>query len=491
MATPSVLTVPSMYGDGILYSGPSAYGPELASQPVDLQTDFANNSGGTITSANTFDTVGGSFDGIASQLSAFSLTVGNTYEIEIRGITTSNGFTLGDLATTGNQYGSGFGVHRFVSLNTRLWIRQNNTTGTTTITHLSIRQVTQGSDFDFTRGTTGTRINEEGYIEDVPYNLITYSEDFSVWSKEATVTLTANYGLAPNGPQTSTRMQMDANDSIFRSVSSGNTFSVHIKGAAGETIRLANGGSLTHTLTGRWDRISLYDTGNISSLITINTYSSATARDIQIWGAQVVKGDQPKNYLPTTDRLNLPRLNYPVYGGCPSLLLEPQRTNRNSESEDLSQWDPVHGSVSTDLITNPTGNTNKSYWIPDTTNNFHHIDRSSSVTSGLQYTISIFLKSDGSDFTNFVLLNTPQGNADGNAGPIVDIKNGTKVGFNNADYDVNIVDYVNGWRRYAWTVTTNTTTLELNVNPLPTSAISSYNGNGNNGIYVYGLPFGS
>ena len=29
MATPSVLTVPSMYGDGILYSGPSAYGSEL------------------------------------------------------------------------------------------------------------------------------------------------------------------------------------------------------------------------------------------------------------------------------------------------------------------------------------------------------------------------------------------------------------------------------------------------------------------------------
>ena len=27
MATPSVLTVPSMYGDGILYSGPTVFGP--------------------------------------------------------------------------------------------------------------------------------------------------------------------------------------------------------------------------------------------------------------------------------------------------------------------------------------------------------------------------------------------------------------------------------------------------------------------------------
>jgi len=206
-----------------------------------------------------------------------------------------------------------------------------------------------------------------------------------------------------------------------------------------------------------------------------------------MWGAQFVKGDKVKNYLPTTDRLNLPRLNYPTYGGCPSLLVEPQRINRNSESEDLSQWIAANGSVSTDLIVNPTGNTNKSYWIPDTTNNFHHIDNSSSVTSGQQYTISIFLKPDGSDFLNFVILNTPTGNVNSNSGPIVNIKNGTKVGFFNSDYDVDIVSYGNGWNRYAWTVTTNATTLKLDVNPIPTSSVSSYNGNGNNGIYVYGL----
>jgi len=172
MATPSVLTVPSMYGDGILYSGPSDYGSEIASQPVDLLNDFLKNQNGVIVDANTFTSSGGSLDGIRSRDGSFTLPVGTAFEIEIRGTTTSNGITLGSFSGGGNEYGSGFGVHRFVSLNNRLFIRQRDSAGTTTITYLSIKQVTQGSDFDFTRDTSGTRINEEGYIEDVMYLII-------------------------------------------------------------------------------------------------------------------------------------------------------------------------------------------------------------------------------------------------------------------------------------------------------------------------------
>ena len=40
---------------------------------------------------------------------------------------------------------------------------------------------------------------------------------------------------------------------------------------------------------------------------------------------QLVKGDQPKDYLKTTDRLDIPRIDYT--NGEPSILLEPSRTN--------------------------------------------------------------------------------------------------------------------------------------------------------------------
>ncbi len=137
-------------------------------------------------------------------------------------------------------------------------------------------------------------------LEPQSTNLITNSNLFTSWNKEATVTLTANYGISPDGTQNSTRMQMDANDSIYISKTSGLTASVYVKGTEGETIRLSNGSALTHTLSGQWDRIQVYDSGSISILISINTYSGATARDIEIFGAQVEALSYATSYIPTS-----------------------------------------------------------------------------------------------------------------------------------------------------------------------------------------------
>jgi len=91
-----------------------------------------------------------------------------------------------------------------------------------------------------------------------------------------------------------------------------------------------------------WYRCSIRFNDTISNIrlypaVADNDLTGASG-NIYIQNAQLVKGDQPKNYLPTTDRLNLPRLNYPVYGGCPSLLVEPQRQNLITYSQDFSQW---------------------------------------------------------------------------------------------------------------------------------------------------------
>ncbi len=366
MATPSVLTVPSMYGDGILYSGPSAYGSEIASQPVDLQTDFVNNLGGVIVDANTFTSSGGGLDGIRSKDSSFTLPVGTAFEIEIRGTTTSNGITLGNFGGGGNEYGSGFGVHRFVSLNNRLFIRQKDSAGTTTITHLSIRPLTQGSDFDFTRDTTGTRINEEGYIEDVPYNIVPQSNQFdTTWIKTNTTVTGGQSGYY----NTLNAWKIDILSSFAQveqavSTSGVQTFSVYAKAGTLNFVRLRvdhssfsgtyfdlqNGviGSTVGTTNtsmenvgGGWYRCSISFVNNTTRVriypATANNDLTATSGNIFIQNSQLVKGDQPKNYLPTTDRLNLPRLNYPAYGGCPSLLLEPQRNNVITYSEDFTQ----------------------------------------------------------------------------------------------------------------------------------------------------------
>lgn len=128
-------------------------------------------------------------------------------------------------------------------------------------------------------------------------NLFSYSQDFSQWNKEATVTLTPNYGTSPSGANDSTRMQMNANDSLYLdSLGSSKTFSIYVKGTQGETIRLSNGVGQAFTLTGNWDRIQLYDTSASSTLYSINTYSGATARDMEIWGGQLEDSSSASAY---------------------------------------------------------------------------------------------------------------------------------------------------------------------------------------------------
>jgi hypothetical protein len=55
-------------------------------------------------------------------------------------------------------------------------------------------------DFTFTRATTATRVNSDGLVELVPYNLLEQSETFdnAIWTK-TTTTVVANAETAPNG----------------------------------------------------------------------------------------------------------------------------------------------------------------------------------------------------------------------------------------------------------------------------------------------------
>ena len=84
---------------------------------------------------------------------------------------------------------------------------------------------------------------------------------------------------------------------------------------------------------------------------------------------------------------NVPRLNYPlidgVVNGCPSLLLEPLRTNLIQYSEDFSQgyWTKSGSSVVSGF-TSPDGTTNAFKLVEDTANSTHTILNNSITTSG-------------------------------------------------------------------------------------------------------------
>ena len=133
-------------------------------------------------------------------------------------------------------------------------------------------------------------------------NLLQYTEDFTngYWLN-ATATVTPNYGTAPDGTQTSTRLQFaGANLAILKgnilSSSMPSTASCWIKGPVGETLQFEASLATANlvTLTGAWQRATRPDATGQS--FVIGTYGGATARDIEVWHPQFELGLDATDY---------------------------------------------------------------------------------------------------------------------------------------------------------------------------------------------------
>ena len=135
-------------------------------------------------------------------------------------------------------------------------------------------------------------------------NLVQFSEYFGGWNKSTgAITITQNYGISPEGVKNSSRIQFTSSSqhiNISTSLGVGvvSTGSVYIKGTNGETIEFDTGGAGSlKTLNGDWQRIEVTST-SVSSLFLINTFNGATARDIEVWGAQCEQASYPSSYIP-------------------------------------------------------------------------------------------------------------------------------------------------------------------------------------------------
>jgi len=185
---------------------------------------------------------------------------------------------------------------------------------------------------------------------------------------------------------------------------------------------------------------------------------------------------------------NVPRLDY-TGSTCPSVLIEPQRTNLalRSEEFDNASWTKSNISVSANLINSPDGTQDADKLIEDSLTNQKAIFNSVSSTSSIPYTFSLFLKSDGSgrnarigifdsSFANsgYILFNSVNGTLS-NQGT-----NGTGV-VNSSS----VVNYGNGWYRVSITVTLTATTIR-SVVYLASGNNTTYAGNGTSGVYIWG-----
>jgi hypothetical protein len=353
-------------------------------------------------------------------------------------------------------------------------------------------------DLSVVRATTATRVNSAGLVELVPYNLLQYSEQFDngAWIK-ITTTLTSGQS-DPFGGNNAYKWNSSAigvtqlsqsfstgadvcNISIYAKAGSTSILNIWIGSAV--TFDLANGsvtsGTGTITSVGNgWYRCST-NRSSISLTNTLNPYFSAasTSDFIYIYGGQAVEGSTAKDYQKTETRLNIPRLDY-SNGTCPSLLVEPQRTNTCLYSEDLSNaaWTKLRLNVTANAITAPNGIATADKLIATAVSGDHSAFQI--TTSGVAKSLSVYAKAGE---YNYVFLGDD--NFD-NRGAFFNLSNGT-ISQNTSPYTAKIEDAGNGWYRCSISAS-NWVNVPALIGLSQNGTTLTFTGNGTNGIYVWG-----
>ena len=174
-----------------------------------------------------------------------------------------------------------------------------------------------------------------------------------------------------------------------------------------------------------------------------------------VYGAQLVEGSSALTYQKTVDRLDIPRIDY-TGGGCPSILLEPLRTNIVLRSQEFDNASFVKNlsSVSANTTTAPDGTLTADTWTGDGTSGVHYITQAVSATSGVAYTQSVFAKKGTNNFLQITGTGTIYTTATVFAN--FDLNTGV-VGLSGAGATATITDFGNGWYRCTMTATATAT----------------------------------
>lgn len=392
-----------------------------------------------------------------------------------------------------------------------------------------------GADFGFTRGGTRTR-KAATYVEGVPYNLLSRSEEFdnAVWVKDATTGSTASANLINNpltGILTADKLNEDGSNGLHYTYQTqtsvaGSRYTTSIYAKAGERsivwlyghtaatatayFNLTTGvvgtvsGSGTplasiESLGNGWYRCVLTYTPSATTSASgfgvtttdgVNSYIGTVGNGAYFFGAQHVAGTSARDYFATTNRQNVPTLDY-TGSTCPALSLEPARTNLllQSEAFETASWTKTNETVTANAAAGPNNlSTADAMFETATANALHNTSQSvSKAASALKYTLSISVKPNGRDWVRLTLSSGSNG-----AGKRFNITTGA-IGSTNIDGigwtldDWHIVQEANGFYRVDITVTSDTaTSIATNVVLGAADGTESYTGDVTKGVYLYG-----
>jgi len=175
---------------------------------------------------------------------------------------------------------------------------------------------------------------------------------------------------------------------------------------------------------------------------------------------------------------NVPRRDF-LNGGCGELLVEPQRTNKLIQSEDFSiTWSNTGTSITVNQTSSPDGNETADLLSNDGTNGFHTIRQVVSVTTGVEYSFSVFVKKKTIGSNNFYLN---VGSAGGGGSVFIDLNNYSIVGGTGT-----VTPYANGWFRISVQTTATSTGNSAFDCGFSDGTTRSYTGDNTTEVYIWG-----
>jgi len=366
-------------------------------------------------------------------------------------------------------------------------------------------------DFTFSGGDGGTRVNQQGYIEVTPANLMTYSEVVSNWTGNLfnnwiVCAVTSDIVIAPNGTLTGDRIGNgygSFNQSAPATPGQTYTYSVYLKnvslsasfyvyvawGLNGSLVSYSTAGAqinVSTLSTTEWTRLTFTATAPSSGInqmqfgpCPFTGYgTNPSGQQLDVWGGMINIGTTAKPYQPTTDRLNYPRITY--QNGRGALLSEPQRTNVNTYSQAITGSNGYNlggCSLTGNNTISPDGTQNATLFVESANSNYHRFYKYSTGTQSAKvWTIFAKYKPGGREWLTM------------DAGPLVyfNIANGT-LGNTSSDIITQIEPYKDGWYRCTYIDPTSAVDLCFIGAATYNGDPGNYAGDGRDCFWVWGM----
>jgi hypothetical protein len=401
---PSILLTPTAYDNGSLHSVKPVYSlsEELITNGT-FDTDLSGwqTDGVNATNTITWEPNGARFVCVDKNIGLAQsnvLTIGRTYKLTCDVAITTGKIGL-DGATSGvtTDLVEGFNEIMFTAISTTFKIKRILQPSNCFLDNVSVVEVDKlSADFTFNRGSNlaATRVNKSGLIEKGRENLLLQSNQFdTTWSTPAGGISTSTSGQTGyDGSSDAWLLSKTAsgNSRLIQTINSSGltTFSLYAKEGTLKMVRLLGlgGGNPEAHFNLNTGNIDVVDSDVIASNIqsvgsgwyrcsisfddTITEFriypleaqgDTTTLGNVYIQDAQLEKGLVATDYIEsgaTTGKAgileDLPRLDYSGGASCPSLLLEPTRTNLITQSEYFgdSSWTKLgSGTASTPIVT--------------------------------------------------------------------------------------------------------------------------------------------